>query len=305
MLNSKKSFNSLPNANQSLEFALFTANIQHLLGCDVMEDASSIYENSKSYQLLQGDKRLYDLDKGLPEAICAKLESTTFIATFHFGIYRTLPLQIVLAGHKICIPISKHVLESQRKFYEYVVGKDRAKNIVLLEAEDPFLFYKIRKCVASNYHTLCYIDGGSEVDFHPQIEKSSVQINLCKGLIFSKIAFVKFAAICKRPLMLVFDSGDKTGYGEVKYVSESYVFDSNKIAKDYAKCVIENMYARLVPCLIKRPYMWECWFYLHRFMSPKSSIKPWNHKNRFSVFVLDNKRYLFDKYTYVSYPFSH
>lgn len=285
----------------SLEFALFSANIQHILNVPSLSKLTDIYERTKTFQKIQANWNPNNVLDKLSIQLYNSLSKPTFIATFHFGFYRSLVLKIVNDGYKVCVPVAKQILDSQRNYYEAILGVTRAKNIVLLDAEDPHLFFKVSKYSKLGYHTLCYLDGGSGVKTkYLKSSRSLLRVALAHGFIFSKVAFLKFAYITNLPVVLCIHSGESCDREVDNVVVNYYPVLSNESSDAYSRRVLTEMYMKLSGFLIKNPEMWECWFYLHQSCLPESSMSNWTVENRFTSFVLKGSYFILDKKNYQS-----
>lgn len=285
----------------SLEFALFSANIQHILNVSSVSKLTGIYQRTKTFQKIQVNWNPTNVLDKLSIQLYNSLSKPTFIATFHFGFYRSLVLKIVNDGYKVCIPIAKQILDSQRSYYKAILGVTRAKNIVLLDAEDPYLFFKVAKYSKLGYHTLCYLDGGSGVKTkYLKSSRSLIRVPLAHGFIFSKVAFLKFAYIANLPVVLCIHSGELYDSGGDNVIANYYPVLSNESSEAYSRRVIAEMYKDFSNLFLKNPEMWECWFYLHQYCLPESGMSNWTVENRFTSFVLKGRCYVLDKKTYQS-----
>ncbi|MFD2742417.1 MULTISPECIES: hypothetical protein [Sphingobacterium] len=283
MLKSKSSDEHIGNITDkdSLEFALFSANIQHILNVPSSSEIIGIYERSKTFQKKQANWNPNNpLDK-LSAQLFNTLQKTTFIATFHFGYYRSLVLKLVNDGYKVCIPVARKILDSQMSYYANVLGVIRARNIVLLDAEDSGLFFKIAKYSKLGYHTLCYLDGGSGVKTKRIRSRGSlVQVSLANGYIISKLAFLKFAYICNLSVILCIHSGRLVDIDCDNLSVKYYPVLEDESSDAYSRRIIHQLYSDFESFLIKNPEMWECWFYLHQSNLPKSKSSNWKIEDR-------------------------
>lgn len=283
------------------DFVFFSANVQHLLGIHQLDIQQNLHRAAINFSRRQAETDVTKF-QFKDETYWLSPERAQFILSFHFGYYRAVPAFLVQRGYKLCIPVAKEVMSQQSQHYAALLGDRWQKQVVFLEAEDPYLFFKLRQQMDLGYHIFCYLDGGVSAAKEAQRSKLKKipflngQISVHYGLLDMVHLLGKklTVLIAEMPLenenitIRTLDHCDVNWYPNRKHFTEYY---SRIIYEDFEEILLEY------------PEAWEPWLYLHKTMSPSSDEATWSVANRIISFSMKEKQLLFDKLTYLSYRF--
>lgn len=283
------------------DFVFFSANVQHLLGIHRLDIQQNLHRATINFSRRQAET---DVTKFQFEdkTYWISPERTQFILSFHFGYYRAVPAFLVQRGYKLCILVAKEVMLQQSQHYATLLGDHRQKQVVFLEAEDPYLFFKLRQQMDLGYHIFCYLDGGVSAAKDLQAQKLS-EISFLNGSIKIKHGILHMAFLLQKNItVLIAKIAAENEPIVICALSHWYQnwFPNARQFTDYFSRII---YEDFEEALLEYPEAWEAWLYLHRTMLPSSDEASWSATNRIISFNNKEKQLLFDKFTYLSYLF--
>jgi len=285
-----------------MEFVFFAANVQHLLGINSFNIQQQLYLQTCNYAIKQantiGNKFRFEKKwmRLFPK------EEPGFILTFHFGRYRAIPAFLIQQGYKLCIPVSREVIVQQEQYYSKLVGVDWGIKLLLLEAEDPHLFFKIRRQMALGFHVLCYLDGA--VSAVADEQRKLVKIPFLNGTISVQQGIIRMAYLLKTKISVLI-ADPHSDHGVMAIHSLDFCdTDWYRYHKDFAEYYLRKIYLDFEDVLLREPQAWEPWLYLHRAMKPGSELDQWNSKSRLIPFKHNGRYLLLDKFAYLSYSVS-
>ncbi len=283
------------------DFVFFSANVQHLLGIHQLDIQQNLHREVINFSRRQAQT---DATKFLFADNIFWLsppERPQVILSFHFGYYRAVPAFLVQRGYKLCIPVAKEVMIRQIKYYEGLLGEQWEEMVIFLEAEDPYLFFKLRRQMDLGYHIFCYLDGGVSAAKDLQAQKLS-EIPFLNGSIKIKHGILHMAFLLQKNItVLIAKIAVESEPIVICTLSHWYPnwFPSARKFTDYFSRII---YQDFEEVLLEYPEAWEAWLYLHKTISPSSDVAAWSATNRIISFSMKDKQLLFDKFTYLSYP---
>ncbi len=282
------------------DFVLFSANVQHLLGIHQIDIQQNLHRAAINFSKRQAET---DVTKFQFESKTYWIspERAQFILSFHFGYYRAVPAFLVQRGYKLCIPVAKEVMLQQSQHYAALLGDRWQKQVVFLDAEDPYLFFKLRQQMDLGYHVFCYLDGGVSTANDVQGQKLS-EIPFLNGSIKIKHGILHMAFLLQKNITVLIAKiaaeNEPIVIYELSHWYENW-FPSGRQFTDYFSRII---YKDFEEVLLEYPEAWEAWFYLHRIMLPSSDVAIWPAKtSRIIFFNIKQKQLLLDKFTYLSY----
>lgn len=286
-----------------MEFAFFSANVQHVFPnldlfrqLDLYHKANCFVEKQSTIDFTRG------LASGVEPALRDALQSPTLIVTFHYGYYRMLPVSLLQLGYKLCVLVSRDTLDMQRSYYEKSLKAEWLQHLQFLVAEDPKLFFKIRRYMDIGYAVLCYADGGAGVKNHPDPHNLKMQeVQLGTAMLQSRAGFADIAYLLQRDMLLLLAPTALEEPWCLK-IAERYCPKTYASRKNFVSQVLQGIYTQLDMKLKARPEAWESWHYLHRCMPPKSSFSTWPVEQRFIPFCYQEKTFILDRAHYNSYP---
>lgn len=300
----KKICDYLPE-EQWREFAYFSANIQHILGVPFGTPHLKEYLKLKKYSSSQA---LLDIRNGLPNDIrndrikeYLTNEPSLFVS-FHYGAYRTLPLRILREGRSVCVLLSQDVYSIYAEYYKSLLpamdSPEGSPRLHLLPVEDPLVFFKLRKVVASGMHVFVYADGAKGTFALPSQERLK-RIQLLNASINVRSGYLDFAYLLGLHVHVLLDRSENPL--EIKD-SESSLFcynvQSEGNRQEFVEKALLEIYGQLGKVLKGEPHAWEAFLYLHRHCLPQSEVLSWERQSRILPFSYNQKDCGLDRYTY-------
>lgn len=291
------------DAPEWTEFAFFSANFQHVMQIHGLPSQLQHFEQTVRFAQRQST---IDLSQGLA-SVCSTmlkdtLEAPAFIITFHFGFYRLIPVSLLKMGYRVALLVSREVFDSQQAFYAKALPPEWFDKLVFVLAEDGQLFFKIRQLRKKGYQILCYADGGAGAKPRNQADaEKATQVVLGEAYLQARSGFADMAYLLDAPLCLLMPPAEREA-AWILDALEVYMPAGYASRKLYVKKVMGSLYAHLSRALLQTPYAWECWFYLHRTMLPKSFMETWPIADRFMPFTQGQQGFVLDKGLYEIYP---
>ncbi|WP_343539449.1 hypothetical protein [Sphingobacterium thalpophilum] len=285
-----------------MEFVFFAANVQHLLGVTDLAAQEKLYVRVNRFAHEQAAFDLNRIDfvdhtSGMPLP-----DEPSFILAFHFGQYRAIPAFLIQKGYRLCIPVSRLVLEQQQHYYASLLGERGCQQLLFLDAEDPQLFFKLRRHMEWGFHVFCYIDGGASA--LGALRSKRTAIPFLEGSIWVQQGILEMAHLLKKPMSLLAAVPAETG-GKLAVELLNRCDTTCGMGREaFAGHYIQSVYLEFAGLLVQYPYAWEAWLYLHRTMHPHSDILKWQDDSRLILFKNKEHYLLLDKFSYLSYPLS-
>lgn len=237
-------------------------------------------------------------------------EQPCVISSFHFGSYRLLNAFLAENNIAYTAVCPKAILEKEGEmFRENLFFNKDAK---FIELESPALGLKIIKELKSGRSVFLYFDGfrSSASGKTSDDEK----ISFLNKEIFVKKGVAHLANVAKVPLITTIAYRKEIDDIRLHFF-DPILPDSDKNRDEYALEVTKLAYDRFSYFLKKYPGQWESWLYLHKQVesteplilknemtdkiSPKGLL--FNRK-RYGIFKILENSYLFDRFSYVTYP---
>lgn len=315
----KKNFNL-----QSYYFAIFSANINRFLPHISKEDYKKLFydtiycqhcaaleQDSKEY-LLQSkiiNNSSFNLDKG-------EIDEKIIFATFHLGSYKTIITYLYNQGFKVVLIIDDSVFNSQLDAFENTVKNIIKGNpnseLIILNVKERTSIIKLRKLVEAGYVMAVYLDGNTGINDEPQdFSKSYININFLGQSLNVKYGVGKLASILNAKIVPMISYRGKDDENTIEIFKEitSNDFEDKEV---FSRKSIENCYSILEEKLFKYPAQWECWGYMHKWFDrdlklnydrPSEKVSKFNQL-RYNVFEVNGTDFLFDIFSYKSFPIS-
>lgn len=283
-------------------FVFFSANVQHLLGIHQLDIQQNLHRETINFSSQQAemDPAKFQFDYNI--FWLSPPERPQVILSFHFGYYRAVPALLVQRGYKLCIPVAKEVMLQQSQHYAAMLGDRWQKQVVFLDAEDPYLFFKLRQQMDLGYHIFCYLDGGVSAEKDFQAQKLS-EIPFLNGSIKIKHGILHMAFLLQKNITVLIAKIAAENEPIVICTLSHWFKNWFPSARQFADYFSRIIYRDFEEVLLEYPEAWEAWLYLHKSMSPSSDEATWSATNRIISFRMKEKQLLFDKFTYLSYPF--
>lgn len=277
-------------------FAYMSANFQHILGTFDLEKQYQLFTDYQDFSEHRAQTPVACIETVLKDIPALDQRDPKMWVSFHLGIYQFLPLRLLLRGISVCLIVSKTVLQEYKVFYENLLAKFPISGpLYLQEAEDPSIFFKLKKNLQKGYHIFVFADGAFGSIDDP---KSKLQeVDLLQGSIKVRCGFVRIAIIFNLKILKIVDrSIDPSGL-EAPSISEITGKKKNH-GKDNHQNIIQDIYSSFEEDLLKCPQTWETWRYLHRYYYPSSCLQSWKTDHRILPMKDTNEYLLLDKFTY-------
>ncbi|WP_426790135.1 hypothetical protein [Sphingobacterium sp. WOUb80] len=282
------------------DFVFFSANVQHLLGIHQLDIQQNLHRATINFSRRQAETDAIKFQFN-DETYWLSPERAQFILSFHFGYYRAVPAFLVQRGYKLCIPVAKEVMSQQSQHYAALLGDRWQKQVVFLEAEDPYLFFKLRQQMDLGYHIFCYLDGGVSAAKEAQRSKLK-KIPFLNGQISVQYGLLDMVHLLGKKLTVLIAEmpleNENITIRTLDHCDVNWYPNRNHFTEYYSRIIYEDF----EEVLLEYPEAWEPWLYLHKTMSPSSDEATWSVTNRIISFSMKEKQLLFDKFTYLSYP---
>lgn len=282
------------------DFVFFSANVQHLLGIHQLDIQQNLHRATINFSRRQAETDTTKF-QFQDETNWILPERAQFILSFHFGYYRAVPAFLLQRGYKLCIPMAKDVMLQQSQHYATLLGDRWQKQVVFLEAEDPYLFFKLRQQMDLGYHVFCYLDGGVSAAKDFQAQKLN-EIPFLNGSIKIKHGILHMAFLLQKNITVLIAKIAAENEPIVICALSHWYKNWFPSAGQFADYFSRIIYQDFEGVLLEYPEAWEAWLYLHKTMSPKSDGATWPPTNRIISFNMKEKQLLLDKFTYLSYP---
>ncbi|MBB1645593.1 hypothetical protein [Sphingobacterium sp. UME9] len=282
-------------------FVFFSANVQHLLGIHQLDIQQNLHRAAINFSRRQAQT---DATKFLFADNIFWLsppERPQVILSFHFGYYRAVPAFLLQRGYKLCIPVAKEVILQQSQHYAALLGDRWQKQVVFLDAEDPYLFFKLRQQMDLGFHIFCYLDGGVSAAKDLQAQKLS-EIPFLNGSIKIKHGILHMAFLLQKNITVLIAKIAAENEPIVICALSHWYSNWFPSARQFADYFSRIIYRDFEEVLLEYPEAWEAWLYLHKTMSPSSDVATWSANNRIISFSMQDKQLLLDKFNYLSYP---
>lgn len=284
------------------DFVFFSANVQHLLGIHQLGIQQNLHREVINFSVRQAEMDPANFQFEDKTFWLSPPERPQVILSFHFGYYRAVPAFLVQRGYKLCIPVTKEVIIRQIKYYEDLLGEQWEEQVLFLEAEDPYLFFKLRRQLDLGYHIFCYLDGGVSAAKDSQTQKLS-EIHFLNGSIKINHGILHMAFLLQKNITVLIAKiaaeNEPIGICALSHWYPNW-FPSARQFTDYFSRIIYDDFEEI---LLEYPEAWEAWLYLHRTMLPSSEESAWPTAGRMISFGNKGKQLLLDKFTYLSYLF--
>lgn len=293
----------------STEFAYFSANMGHIFPGYGLRGQTAVYLRLKDYASWQARLDLRDgLGKISPQAHLRELSCAgpAMYVSFHFGSYRTLPLELLAGGRSVCVVLSGDLLAAYGEYHSGLMGTGMPgaghARLYLASADDPSLFFRLRGMVKAGAHIFVYADGGHGARRDPA-GKGLARVQLGSAAMMVRSGYLAIAHLLDLDVHLLLDHspGPFQPMGEGRSIS-CYKLPRRGSRGDSVRDGLGLLYAKFQQALLECPERWEALLYLHRHCMPRSHIGGWGPQGRLLGFTDGKRPYALDRYTYRKYP---
>lgn len=237
-------------------------------------------------------------------------EQPCIISSFHFGSYRLLNAYLAENNIAYTAVCPKAILEKEEEMFRKNLFSN--KDAKFIELESPALGLKIIKELKNGRSVFLYFDGFRSSSNVKTSEDE--KISFLNKEIFVKKGVAHLANVAKVPLITTIAYRKKIDDIRLHFF-DPILPNSDKNRDEYALEATKLAYDRFSYFLKKYPGQWESWLYLHKQVesseplilknemndkiSPKGLLF---NKRRYGIFKIAESSYLFDRFSYVTYP---
>ncbi|MGN0019978.1 MAG: hypothetical protein ACI35Z_04230 [Sphingobacterium hotanense] len=276
-----------------------SANFQHVLGMFNLREQLDLFFSYQDYAQRRSEATLLKtLNESDDErhALSLLRPQPRMWVSYHLGVYQSIPIRLMAAGISVCLIVSRNVLKEYETFYSKLTQKISLEGrLCFQEAEDPHIFFRLRRHVEMGYDIFVFADGafGSDHRSEPKLE----DIKLLNGTIKVRSGYTRIAQLLSlRITKIVERSLDCRNYAQLEIDQLCFENENNvDILNDQS---LQRLYQSFGGDLACYPHMWETWRYLHRYFHPRSELETWDAEKRIIPIELDQQFNLLDKFTY-------
>lgn len=279
-----------------------SASFQHILGIFDFREQFQLFSNYHQYSYRRRAAPLQkwaNQDREEIKVLNLLRPAPRMWVSFHLGVYQWIPLRLMIAGISVCLIVSRSVLQEYRTIYAKLVERIPLEGkLCFQEAEDPKIFFALRRFVKMGFHIFVFADGAFGSINHPN--KNLAEVKLLEGSIRVRSGYINIASLFNLPITKIIEhSLDPHEWQPLKL----YEIPNETIQdhKDFHDQCLGNLYRSFEKDLVKFPHLWETWRYLHRYYHPRSELLNWNSDYRIIPLQAKNEYMLLDKFTYRSH----
>lgn len=311
-------------ARESYHFSIFSANMKKFLPHIESSKYRQYFQEKYYYQYIAAFEQdsLDYLDKSNVINNSSfnfenqNNEKNYAFAAFHLGSYRTIISYLIERGLKVALIIDESVfseqLDSFKNLVENILRTKDTSDLIILNVNDRKSIFKLKQLVDKGYVMAVYLDGNTSLNSKAQdFSKGFIPINFFNQEIFVKNGVGKLASILNADVITCISHRDKNEVNTIEFYKEISLTDFSS-KTEYSIKSIEICYSRLEEKVSKYPTQWECWGYIHNWFKRNKDIafKPSNNVStkfnleRYTLYEVNDKDFIFDLITYKSYPIS-
>lgn len=301
-------------------YHFLSANLNKFLPNISEETHKKAYHEILSYRTLQGiDTQFYKLfntitDFDFFESSISHLPA--IFVSFHIGSYRaSLALLIKKNINAVLVmdPQAYH-LQKNDVFEQYNTIKtffNSTSDLIVIPADQKDLALQMLKQTKKGYSILAYIDGnnGFNGSFNQQ---NSLKIDFCGQKILVRQGLAMLSYLTKSPIIPMIsyyeDFNQRWKFHDPIYPTKQ------ESAEEYVSKSIQAIYKILESYVVKYPFQWDGWLYMHKFLANSVNSNPidytFNANDTFEInkkiglFSFENKYYVLNKDNYKIFELS-
>lgn len=220
-------------------------------------------------------------------------ESGSIISAFHYGSYQMISSALIKLNKKFFIAVNvtlenrTEVINESEKYFQ--LCKERYNNtvqdnIMHLSVQNESFVIDAKHYIDNGYIMLMFIDGNSGSDGVMKIKSRSLtKIKFLNQYVNVRQGLPSIAYVCNVPIYTVF--AERTNDPSIiKIKSYPPIFPNLEIPRNiFSAQATQQIYSILEQKLLIRPFEWEGWLNVHRWLD----IKNLNPRNTIS---LNNKK---------------
>jgi len=287
------------DTKQWRKFAYMSANFQHILGLFDLSQQLNLFFNYQAYARQRSKAPLLESITGCEAErhnLSLMRAQRRMWVSYHLGIYQSIPIRLMMSGISLCVIVARDVLKDYRAFYTSVIRKIHLEGkMCFQDAEDPHLFFRLRKHVEAGYDVFVFADGafGSAQPSQQKLHK----ITLLDGAINVRTGFMRIAQLLGLTVTKIVERSSDCPSYRLLEVDELGCHKQGWVDSPTNRCV-QNLYQAFERDLSSYPHMWETWRYLHQHYHPTSELATWDSIHRIIPIKEERGYRLLDKFTY-------
>lgn len=258
----------------------------------------------------------------------SKLPEGGFIlCSFHYSAYQIISPLLIKKNRKYFIVVNNSDSNNQDTIEKNIAGFKSAKkrynntvqeNIIHLYTNEKDFVFRAKDLLSEGYIMLVFIDGNSGLDgIMKSSSKNLEKISFLQREMFVRKGIPSLSYSFKVPIIPMFSIRDKENQSVNIFISESIFPDLSISREQYSNKTIKKLYSLLEQYVQKRPFDWEGWLYIYKWLDIKSleaknsvSIKKIFDNLEFNTakyikFQINENYFLLDKDTHLSYEIDY
>jgi lauroyl/myristoyl acyltransferase len=298
-------------------FHFLSANLSKFLPNISENQHKKAYHDILSFRTLQGiDTQFYESsdaieDFGLFEETMPHLPA--IFVSFHIGSYRSSlallikrNINVVLVVDPLAYTLQKgDILNQYEKLKIFFCSNS---DLIIIPADQKDLAVQMLAKTKKGYSVLAFIDGNNGFNGSFNQDKS-VKVEFCGHQILVRQGLAMLSYITKCPIVPIISYYEN--YNQ-RWVFHSPIYPKTGIdAKKYAVDSLQEIYSILESYVLKHPFQWDGWLYIHKFLSKNDSTSISNTSmkgndnfiinKKIGLFSYDGKYYVINKSNYKTY----
>ncbi|QTE41519.1 hypothetical protein [Mucilaginibacter rubeus] len=252
---------------------------------------------------------------GLTNSLLSQIKTKpAVLCTFHLGSIRLLNLMLGHYGIKFALILSEAAIAEYQDIYLEIYKKHNCYgangSFTIISAQSPSAALQMLKAVKRGESLLLYVDGNTGTGKTNLTNERLLKVNFLAESIHARTGAAYIAHLANIPLITAASFRNSLDDIQIKFF-EPMCPDSEPDREEFISKAIRLTYEQLSNLVQCYPGQWETWLSLHRFIKPELFNQPEKrydkiaHKkfysfnlDKFGLFMVDLKCYLFDKRKY-------
>jgi KDO2-lipid IV(A) lauroyltransferase len=246
-------------------------------------------------------------------------ERAYIFCSFHYGSYKIIASSLLKLNVPFFVAIndsmSKKDIKDDDKYFSATkkrYANTKQDKMISLSVNDTRFALKSAKLIKEGYSMLIFIDGNSGSDGIMEYRgKNTSKISFFNEKIYVKDGLPALAYLYNVPILPVIAFRKDESIIKVKSFTPFYP-NLTVSRKEFAFKTTTLLYKLLESLIIKNPFEWEGWLYIHKWidfeiLSEKEEAKSNNsetpifNSRKYIPFIIKDKKFLLDKDTHLAY----
>lgn len=280
------------------DFALFSANLHTYMPAIGWPEHPEIYTDWRQYH-----SGKTDIGHCPPLSDTERLRAlpTGIVVLFHLGHHMQLPLRLAQAGLSFDIVLDRSVYRRSQPLFDRLQEEMNihGRQHAYLFSDDPSLLLRVRERLRKGRHLLVFADAASGAASPSTAKDVRVPIPFLQGELWLKKGIPLMAYLFDVALYPI--CYQHTTECPSYVLHEPLAVRKQENREDFIRRALCQCYGLLAETVSRRPWVWECWPYLHSNgmlqivdVDMLSVLK----NDPMLLLPLDNKNCLFDRRYY-------